>query len=274
MPRGISARLAATVIAAAAVGSGLVGPAAAPAGAVTFGRTVARPTVSAPWVISIFAAGGGSPTPVFICSGTALSAREVLTAAHCVAPRGLRYFVKVGADRLSGGRLVAVAGVSRHSGYRPRSVVHDIAVVRTRSDLGLRSYPRLADPATMTGVRGSRPPGLVLFGWGNNHTGRLPGTLSYARLSPQTRAAQRAFGRLFRPHLMVAAGRHLPASNAYAGGCNGDSGAPLIMTARGLPHVVGVVSFGKEGCNVKAPTVFTSVGDYAGWIVQARRQLR
>jgi hypothetical protein len=48
----------------------------------------------------------------------------------------------------------------------------------------------------------------------------------------------------------------------YTGACNGDSGGPLIASIKGVNKVVGITSWGKPGCNTKAPTVFSNVAYY------------
>ncbi len=261
-----------SVIAASALVGLFAGGGAAPASAVTFGSNVVRPSATVPWAVSVYWSPDAGTAPQFICSATALSAREVMTAAHCVQDRGF-YFVKIGADVLSRGRLVPLEAVRENPGYGARQLVNDVAIVRPLYGLGLRSYPRLASAALATAVRSRRPPALTLYGWGANQNGRLTGNLLAARLVPQTRAAQSAFGVDFRPALMLAAGRFVATTNTYSGACYGDSGGPLVVTSHGVLYVVGVTSFGARGCAVKVPTVFTSVGNYSTWIASARRSL-
>ena len=262
-----------SVVVASALDGLITGGGAAPASAVTFGSNVVRPSATVPWAVSVYWSPDAGTAPQFICSGTALSAREVMTAAHCVQERGF-YYVKIGADVLSRGRLVPLEAVRENPGYGARQLVNDVAIVRPLYGLGLRSYPRLASAALAAAIRSRRPPALTLYGWGTNQNGRLTGNLLAARLVPQTRAAQSAFGASFRPALMLAAGRFVATTNTYSGACSGDSGGPLVVTSHGVPYVVGVTSFGSaRGCSVKVPTVFTSVGNYSTWIASARRSL-
>ncbi len=261
-----------SVLAASTLVALIAGGGAAPASAVTFGSNVVRPSATVPWAVSVYWSPDAGTAPQFICSGTALSNREVMTAAHCVEDRGF-YYVKIGADVLSRGRLVPLEAVRENPGYSTRQFVNDVAIVRPLYGLGLRAYPRLAGAALATAIRSRRPPALTLYGWGVNQNNRLTGNLLAARVVPQTRAAQSAFGATFRPALMLAAGRFVATTNTYSGACSGDSGGPLVVTSHGVPYVVGVTSFGARGCAVKVPTVFTSVGNYSTWIASARRAL-
>lgn len=249
----------------------VTGAVAPSADAVTDGSAVAAPSRSVPWVLSLHYSKTAGGTPQFICSASALAPREVLTAAHCVQRVGF-YFVKVGAERLKGGRLIPVEAVVDNSRYSKRLLVNDLAVLRPLTPLGLSRYPRLAKAALTRQVNGVRPPVLTIYGWGLNQNRRLTGQLLKARLQPQARAAAQAFGPNFRPKLMLAAGKYHPVSRTYSGACYGDSGGPLVVTFKRVPHVVGVTSFGR-GCNVKAPTVFTTASAYRKWIGSARGSL-
>ena len=48
----------------------------------------------------------------------------------------------------------------------------------------------------------------------------------------------------------------------------GDSGGPLVCQKAGAWTLVGVVSFGREGCNTMTPVVFARVTALRAWIDQ------
>lgn len=51
------------------------------------------------------------------------------------------------------------------------------------------------------------------------------------------------------------------------GGCDGDSGGPLIYQFKGIMYQVGVTAFGSAGgCEIGFPTVYSRVTNYLGWI--------
>ena len=51
-----------------------------------------------------------------------------------------------------------------------------------------------------------------------------------------------------------------------SGGCRGDSGGPLVCQKDGTWYLHGAVSFGKQGCQTTAYTVFTRITTYIPWI--------
>lgn len=135
-----------------------------PAAAITYGSPVAQPSRTVPWVLSLYYSSTADGAASFLCTASALSSREVLTAAHCVQGSGY-YYVNVGADRLSGGWLDAAEAVVDHSKYSRRLFVNDLAVLRTLTPLRLRSYARLAPAALTRRATNGRAP-LTLYGWG------------------------------------------------------------------------------------------------------------
>jgi hypothetical protein len=251
---------------------GLGGVLSGPASAVTYGTPVSAPSRTVPWVLSFYQSDDPAGDATLVCTATALSPRVVLTAAHCVQGGGF-FFVNVGADRLTGGVLVPVEAVVDHAGYSQRLSVNDVAVMRPLLPLPLSSFPRLGSAALTRQVNGRRPPALTLYGWGLNQNRQLTGKLLSARVKPQPAAARRAFGKLFRPKLQLAAGRYNAAARTYAGACSGDSGGPLVVRVKRVPYVVGVTSWGARGCNVRKPTIFTAVSAYGKWLSRSRGSL-
>ena len=66
---------------------------AIPASGITFGREVTNGSTAYPSVVSIWTADNAEDDARLQCSGTLITSRIVLTAAHCVNSTGL-YFVQ------------------------------------------------------------------------------------------------------------------------------------------------------------------------------------
>lgn len=74
------------------------------------------------------------------CSGSLVSARVVLTAAHCVLDDGVvrpPFAVYFGTDARSGGRYVRVHSALVHPSYEPRARGADLALLRLAEDVEL-----------------------------------------------------------------------------------------------------------------------------------------
>ncbi|NHC12908.1 S1 family peptidase [Motilibacter deserti] len=248
----------------------VLGP-AAPASAVTYGTVVGSPGTSAPWALSLWRGAKATGAVRFLCTATAIAPQVVVTAAHCVQQKGF-FYVETDAKRLGQGERVPVEAITDHPGYRSGRFRDDIAVLRPLLPLDLPSYATAGSAALARSVKAGRQLSLGLYGWGLDERDRI-GRLRSATLRTAPDAVVDVFGRAFAERSMIAAGRPL-ASGGYAGGCNGDSGGPLVVGRGSTRYLVGVTSFGAEGCDQDLPTVFTSVGDYTHWLSTAASSLR
>lgn len=68
---------------------------------------------------------------------------------------------------------------------------------------------------------------------------------------------------------MIAAGRGIAIEKVYAGGCTGDTGAPLVATVNGTTKLIGITSWFSKDCRVAAPTVFARVSYFQKDIAKA-----
>jgi secreted trypsin-like serine protease len=198
---------------------------------------------------------------VTLCTGTALSSDVVLTAAHCVAPKGNYHL------RLAGGATpMTISGMAHHPRYDPRHyasgrVTADVALVRLVAPLPSRIKPALLDNGQDLVVAGDR---LLIAGYGVTVAGRdasagvartallvvtgRPGRLQIRLVDPATRGER-----------------------AGLGACIGDSGGPAFRNNKGTPRVLGVVSWSTgpadtEGCG--GMTGVTPLALYRAWIVE------
>ncbi|GIY97392.1 chymotrypsin-like protease CTRL-1 [Caerostris extrusa] len=48
--------------------------------------------------------------------------------------------------------------------------------------------------------------------------------------------------------------------------CNADSGAPLIVEKDGIFKVIGILTWNRNDCDERFPTIFTRVSSYLGWM--------
>lgn len=197
---------------------------------------------------------------VTLCTGTALARDVVLTAAHCVAPKGT-YRVLPG----RGAAAAAIARIAHHPAYDPRHyasgrVTADVALLKLAAPLPARIAPAMLDNGTMVAA-GER---LMIAGFGVSAAGRdesgglpraaslavtgRPGNLQIRLVDPATRGE--------RPGL---------------GACIGDSGGPAFRETAGPLRVLGVVSWStgpaeSEGCG--GMTGVTPLVLYRAWVVE------
>ena len=207
------------------------------AGALTGAITNGSPDDGDPGVVALLQ---GS---TLVCTATLLSARLVVTAAHCL-PDGAMPTAYFGGAPGDGGPTVAMAAVWRHPAFDAATLTNDVALGLLADDAPAGATPWPLPPAPLDdSAVGS---GLRLVGFGLTAAGDTA--------PPQKRAGTTTLASLTATELTFA-----PSPSQT---CEGDSGGPAFATLGGVEAIVGVTSSGDPGCAVMARDV--RVDAYAG----------
>ncbi|XXX79460.1 trypsin-like serine protease [Sorangium sp. So ce134] len=186
--------------------------------------TAGRPSEGDGAVVALTRRGGA------FCTGTALSPRAILTAAHCLV-RPAETEVLFGDDPAAGGALRRIAAALAHPGYDPRTRANDIGLLFLDA-----AAPREAAPAPA--LRASpldeawRGRALRIVGFG------LDGRSAGATLRKRE-------GEASLHEIDASTFTFLPSPSQT---CFGDSGGPVFIDVDGVELLIGVASSGDRRC--------------------------
>lgn len=225
--------------------------------------------------------GYGSEVNIqWLCGGSLISERFILSAAHCAKMGGHRLanWANLGdldtsteedeADPVT----IRISERFVHPGYTGRELYHDIALFKLIKDAPLGIYIRPICLNTRRTVLQSK---ATATGWGlTQYRGRGSSKLQKVEVEMvDSGRCNNSYSHY------TGKGRQLPSGIVAdymlcAGGdgrkdsCQGDSGGPLHI-ALDSPYcmysVIGVTSFGR-GCGTSTPGVYTNVFNYLSWI--------
>ncbi|XP_068155969.1 phenoloxidase-activating factor 3 [Drosophila tropicalis] len=238
-----------------------------------------------PWLALLKYQVEGRP---FLCGGSLISDRYVITAAHCVVQSAELIGVRLGEHDLNsnpdckvlGGRFrecspvyedFGIEKIQPHPGYVHGSIKYDIALIKL--DRSASSYSHIQPiclPIEPKSQAIAHNQDFYIAGWGQTETRQVASVLQKAVVSRQSLDVCRNYfsnAPVSNNHI-CAAGDGLPHT------CQGDSGGPLFFrhkfrnTYRYIQY--GVVSFGGKFCgNSEAkPGIYANIIDMLPWITQ------
>ncbi|XP_017132075.1 serine protease 30 [Drosophila elegans] len=200
----------------------------------------------------------------FLCGGTLIHKRFILTAAHCIDGQS-SLFVSLGAYNKSNPIAeydVSVAVI--HRSYNRFTHLNDIGLLKLSTSVVYNVFVHpiciILDMRIKSQVEATQT--FKAFGWGEKSDGQESEILQTITLNHLARA-------VCTRHLGVSLISKQICAGANGGDtCRGDSGGPLTSTItvgeRLRESQFGIVSYGKTSCN--APGVYTDVTSYADWI--------
>ncbi|KAJ8711113.1 hypothetical protein PYW07_008355 [Mythimna separata] len=234
-----------------------------------------------PWLVAIYKTEQASLR--FVCGGTLVSERHIISAAHCMQRRGSLtsikdIVVKVGVHHLNDWSdditvTRALEAATIHEAYNPLTLQNDILVLTLDKSVRFNQYIRPAclwagntDLSLIVGRSGT------VAGWGDQGVGGIgaqgePHKVNIPIVSTNDcRASKSLFHELTFDNTLCAGDRK------GSGPCVGDSGGGMYLFDDGKWRIRGVVSVslradnGDATCNLNEYVVFTDTAKFLQWI--------
>lgn len=229
------------------------------------------PPFTYPWLVALTDRSRTEP----FCSGSIVSSRYVLTAAHCIAGRNpidIQILSRLHDIRQFSGDRHEIESIFIHPQYRSNDsrYLNDIALIRIRSSFAGDLQP-ICLPSSQSFLYPTGRIPAVVGGWGRispQGSTRNSPILQHVVLPIVDSSNSRCRQTIIDPLRQLCAGY----DRLRIDTCAGDSGAPLLVVERtsrdqGNFIAAGIVSYGNQQCDSSVSSgVYTRVSSYLPWI--------
>ncbi|XP_017117594.1 serine protease gd [Drosophila elegans] len=233
-----------------------------------------------PWMAALFELVGRDYN--FLCGGTLISARTVISAAHCFrfgsrslpAERTTVSLGRISLDLISPGKTSGVSLLLLHQDYNPNVYTDaDLALLQLTETIQFNDYIK---PICLWNENFllDLPSGYKSYvaGWGEDEKGNRN-----TRLAKMTDTDiithSECRGNLSEENARFITSHTICASNAQASGpCSGDFGGGLMLQEEDIWMLRGVVSAGQRmtnRCNLTLPVIYTDVAKHIEWLLRS-----
>jgi secreted trypsin-like serine protease len=250
--------------------------------AVTYPTEVENAGRLFPYVAQIWISTDANESSSFLCSGTLIKADLVLTAAHCARALAMaevdRTWISLGSDDYNpsdNDYYSNIDSVWWNPRFSSETLANDIGLILLSEAVDSRDARPLplSTPAIYSASKSLAS--YSIYGWGLDQNGDEPAVLQRSSLTLQEKAAKKYYKSQFNPITMIAAGKWNANERTYSGGCNGDSGGPLIGSYKGKAVLLGVTSYvSSKGCDTGQPTVFARVSYFLNDLTAGEKRVR
>ncbi|XP_059056601.1 serine protease Hayan-like [Achroia grisella] len=221
---------------------------------------------------------GEPPNIQWLCGGTVLSDRFILTAGHCTVHRdwGNITYAVVGIlrrDEVDNTRIVRIARVIKHPDYRPPARYNDIALLEVASPF--RLGPSIIPACLYIGDRVDDDRASAT-GWGvtvnrgtADNNAEVLQKVIINKFTPDECRTKFPKNRLMKQGFDANTQICYGDKKSKKDTCQGDSGGPLQIKSLKINCmyvVIGVTSFGKACGQAGEPGIYTRVSKYVPWI--------
>ncbi|KAG5895996.1 hypothetical protein JTB14_007564 [Gonioctena quinquepunctata] len=231
-----------------------------------------------PFIVALGYRNPRNPSlPKWLCGGTLISDRHILTAAHCVHNRTDLYFARLGeldlysSDEGAEPEDIKIANAKIHDKFNPIQHTYDIAILTLeRKFTSARVWPICLPHEDSLRSDSFLGHSLIVAGWGALYfDGPTSSTLQLVELPVVNQDyCEQSFGNeTVISDNIICAGY---VDKTIKDNCQGDSGGPLMYSEREGKvlryYQIGIVSYGFRCAETGYPGVYTRVTNFIDWV--------